>query len=294
MLTLLSTVVALRPAPRLVFTDCDGTMLNPDHQLSPASSAMLHTLADRGVRVVPATGRARAGSWTTTVLDAHPVLKNGNPGVYVNGCCAFDEDGTQLASTFVPEADVERVRQWWLTSGATTGTALVAYIGGEALYVPGQRPDAEERLVAGIAELGDSPPRGVDEVTAAETAETFKLMFACDDDPAAKALIPLVRPLLGEGTTLLQAIPGMLEIVPASASKATACAVLLERWGLKWDEVLAIGDGGNDLPMLKAAGTSVAMGNGGEAVKAAAQHVVGTNGEDGWAEAMQRYVLDRL
>ena len=191
----------------------------------------------------------------------------------------------------MPEADVERVRQWWLTSGATTAPHWWPTSAARRCTCR-QRPDAEERLVAGIAELGDSPPRGVDEVTAAETAETFKLMFACDDDPAAKALIPLVRPLLGEGTTLLQAIPGMLEIA-ASASKATACAVLLERWGLKWDEVLAIGDGGNDLPMLKAAGTSVAMGNG-EAVKAAAQHVVGTNGEDGWAEAMQRYVLDRL
>ena len=55
------------PKVKVVFTDCDGTMLTPDHVLSPAASKMLHTLADAGVRVVPATGRARAGAVATSV-----------------------------------------------------------------------------------------------------------------------------------------------------------------------------------------------------------------------------------
>ena len=59
-------------------------------------------------------------------------------------------------------------------------------------------------------------------------------------------------------------------------------------------QALAIGDGANDLTMLRAAGTSVAMGNAAGTVKAEAQHVVGTNAEDGWVEAMERFVLDRL
>ena len=83
------------PKVKVVFTDCDGTMLTPDHVLSPAASKMLHTLADAGVRVVPATGRARAGAWTDAVLT-HPILNNGVPGVYINGCSGFTEAGDEL------------------------------------------------------------------------------------------------------------------------------------------------------------------------------------------------------
>ena len=293
MLALLTAIAALAPAPRVVFTDCDGTMLRPDHTLSPATTAMLHTLHNSGVRVVPSTGRARAGPWTEAVLAAHPVLRRGSPGVYINGCSAFTEDGEALASTYLPEAVALDVLRWWSTSTDAAGSGLVAYVGGEALYIPGQSVEGEAALVAALGTLGDSPPR----VVAAEclpAAEVFKMILLCGDDAAAALLRPLLRPLLAGGAALTQAIPGYLEIVPQGATKATACGALLSRWGLRWEEALAIGDGANDLPMLRVAGTSVAMGNAAEGVKAEAQHVVGTNAEDGWAEAMQRFVLDRL
>ena len=159
------------------------------------------------------------------------------------------------------------------------------------MHVPGQRPESEAELVAALGALGDSPPRAVSEVP---TAEGYKMILLCGDDTAAARLRPLLPLLLEGGAALTQALPGYLEIVPEGATKATACSVLLERWGLRWEEALAIGDGANDLPMLREAGTSVAMGNAAEGVKAEAQHVVGTNAEDGWVDAMQRFVLDRL
>ena len=151
----LGSLAALAPAPRVVFTDCDGTMLRPDHTLSPATTAMLHTLHSRSVRVVPATGRARAGPWTETVLAAHPVLRRGNPGVYINGCSAFTEDGEALAPTYLPEAVARRVLGWWSTSAEAAGSALVAYVGDEALHMPGQSAESEAMLIAALGTLGD-------------------------------------------------------------------------------------------------------------------------------------------
>eukprot|EP00908_Phaeocystis_cordata_P022463 Transcript_488.p2 GENE.Transcript_488~~Transcript_488.p2 ORF type:complete len:295 (-),score=62.49 Transcript_488:52-936(-) len=294
MLTLFSSCVwALAPTPGIVFTDCDGTMLRPDHTLSPAATAMLHTLHDRGIRVVPATGRARAGPWTESVLNTHPVLQRGNPGVYINGCCAFTEDGEALASTYLPPAVVERVLHWWTSSVDAKGSGLVAYVGGEALHVPGQSPASEQALVERLGALGDSPPRAVAR-SEVPVSEVFKMIVTVEEAARDQALRPLLAALLKADAGLTQAIPGYLEIVPTTATKATACAALLERWGLSWEQALAIGDGSNDLPMLQVAGTSVAMGNAGEGVKAAAQHIVGTNAEDGWVEAMERLVLDRL
>ena len=203
----------LAPAPRVVFTDCDGTMLQPDHTLSPAASAMLHTLHSRGVRVVPSTGRARAGPWTESVLAAHPVLQRGSPGVYINGCSAFTEEGQALVSTYLPEAVAERVLRWWRTSAEAAGSGLVAYVGDEALHVPGQRPASEAALVGALGALGDSPPRAVTELP---TAEVFKMLVLCGDDAAARRWRPLLPPPLAGGAALTQAIPGYLEIVPGN------------------------------------------------------------------------------
>ncbi len=81
-------------------------------------------------------------------------------------------------------------------------------------------------------------------------------------------------------------------------TKASGCEALLSMWGLGWSDALAIGDGANDVPMLAAAagggGVSVAMGNAAGSVRAAADHVVGANGDGGWVDAMERFVLARL
>jgi hydroxymethylpyrimidine pyrophosphatase-like HAD family hydrolase len=148
------------------------------------------------------------------------------------------------------------------------------------------------RLIDRLAALGDSPPRQVEQIP---TDATFKMIVLCEDDAQAQRLRPLLEPqVAGTGAELTQALPGYLEIVPTGADKATAAAVLLKRWGLSWEDAVAIGDGSNDLPMMRAAGTSIAMGNAGDSVKAAAQHVVGSNQDDGWVEAMETFVLSRL
>ena len=126
------------------------------------------------------------------------------------------------------------------------------------------------------------------------------MILCCEDDDEAQRIRPLMEALMeeegGDGAAALtQALPSYLEVVPSGATKATACAELLRRWGLGWEDAVAIGDGGNDVPMLMAAGTSIAMQNAGEGVKAIADHTtVSSNAEDGWVEAMEKFVLARL
>ena len=68
------------------------------------------------------------------------------------------------------------------------------------------------------------------------------------------------------------------------------CAAGLHVTGT-WSDALAIGDGQNDVPMLREAGTSVAMANAKQSVRDAAQFGCASNADDGWVEAMERYVL---
>lgn len=81
------------------------------------------------------------------------------------------------------------------------------------------------------------------------------------------------------------------QVLPLGSSKGEGVAWLLNHLGLSPAGLLALGDGENDIEMLQLAAVSAAMGNAGHKVKAAADFVVGSNDEDGVAQAVERFVL---
>ena len=78
-----------------------------------------------------------------------------------------------------------------------------------------------------------------------------------------------------------------LDLLPAGGGKALGIAKILEHWGLSGREAAAVGDGGNDVSMLRYAGVGIAMGNGGPEVKAAADYVTAPVGAGGLLEAVR-------
>ena len=85
----------------------------------------------------------------------------------------------------------------------------------------------------------------------------------------------------------------LVDVVNVDCSKAKALEHLAGMYGIRMDEVMAIGDQINDIEMMDAVGLGIAMGNAVPAVRDRAQVVVGTHDEDGVAEALRRFVLDR-
>ena len=96
--------------------------------------------------------------------------------------------------------------------------------------------------------------------------------------------------LLMQGTiSVYRSEPYFLELVPPGIDKARSLAVLLEKLNMKKEEMVAIGDGYNDLSMIKFAGLGVAMGNAQEPVKKAADYITLSNDEDGVAVVVERF-----
>jgi hydroxymethylpyrimidine pyrophosphatase-like HAD family hydrolase len=83
-----------------------------------------------------------------------------------------------------------------------------------------------------------------------------------------------------------------LQVLPLGASKGEGVSWLLNHLGMSPTGLLAMGDGENDIEMLQLAAVSAAMNNAGPKVKAAADYVMGSNDEDGVAQAIQRFVLE--
>lgn len=82
-----------------------------------------------------------------------------------------------------------------------------------------------------------------------------------------------------------------LDLLPVNNTKANALKWLASHFGLTMSETMVVGDGPNDVEMFEAAGLSVAMGNAIDKVKALADVVVKPNSEDGVAEAIERFIL---
>lgn len=89
---------------------------------------------------------------------------------------------------------------------------------------------------------------------------------------------------------VVRSTPRFCEFSSLDATKGNAVRFLAELWGIKKEEIMACGDQDNDIEMLLAAGTKVAMGNGSEALKAVADYVTDTVDNDGVPEAVEKFI----
>lgn len=104
--------------------------------------------------------------------------------------------------------------------------------------------------------------------------------------------IEILKSKFGDKVNVTSSKTNYVEIFKPNVSKAEATKILAKRFNIPIENVMAIGDSYNDLPMLKSAGHSVAMGNAADEVKVVCEFVTGDCNEDGFAQAVYKYVLN--
>ena len=122
--------------------------------------------------------------------------------------------------------------------------------------------------------------------------EMPKVMFIDDPKVLSKARDQIFNRFQDE-FSVVQSEPYFIELMPKNVSKGNAVKELAERLHLSLDQVMAIGDQGNDLSMIKTAGTGVAMENGIDEVKKNAQFITANNNESGVAKAIRKFVINK-
>jgi Cof subfamily protein (haloacid dehalogenase superfamily) len=112
------------------------------------------------------------------------------------------------------------------------------------------------------------------------------------EDPEKLAQVEKILQKELEGKiSVMRSKPFFLELTNSEVDKGKSLNHLIQILGIRQDEVIAVGDGYNDLPMIKFAGLGVAMGNAPEEIKQQADYVTATNNEDGVAKVVEEFIL---
>ena len=272
--------------PKLIALDLDGTLLTYEKQITPRTYAALEQAAALGHFIVPATGRA---------LNALPEVVRALPFVHyaitINGACVSNTDtGEKLL-----RCEIDRDRALELIDFARqydcmydcywddTGWSERAFLERIDYF---NTDEAVRRLIL-------QTRRPVDDLVGklrAEMDAVQKVQLCFREIPERDSA----------WTDIARAFPDIvatasfrnnLELNHRMATKGNALRFLARHLGISERDTIAFGDSSNDLAMLQAAGTGVAMGNAAAAVRAVCGAVTDTNENDGVARWLEANVL---
>lgn len=263
---------------KLIAVDLDGTLLNSQHAMTERTEKALRAAMDKGVIVIIATGKT-----FSSARDVIARLKLTTPGVYLQGLAVYTGDGSvRHQQTLDPE-----IARQVITFCEDRGFTVVAYSGTRILV---RAVTSENRILAEKYHEPEPETVGPLQNVLNETPINKLVVMKVGDARKITALRWQLDKQLGNKARMTQALTDMLEILPKGASKGAALKVLLRELGVAAANVLAIGDGENDLEMIELAGIGVAMGNGAQKLRDAADFVTGSNDEDGVALAVEKYI----
>lgn len=269
---------AYRPI-KLVAIDLDGTLLRSDKCLSPANAQAIADVISRGVHVVLASARPPRG-----VRDIYHRLSLDTLQVNYNGALIHDMPRdehifhqpmpVELASEIIrfaremdPEiiVNVEILDKWYTDR---VDDALPTETG--KLFPPDHIGPLDSFMNKPVTKL----------MLAAEPKRLAPVHQAVSDKFADQVMIAISDDYL-------------IQLAHKQVDKASALAFVAKRYGVPRENVMAIGDAQNDLGMVRWAGLGVAMANGWDQLKQAADVVAPANDDDGVAHVLKQYILDK-
>ena len=256
-------------SPALVALDIDGTLLHADGHIStPVRRAVART-RDAGAHVVLSTGRSTFG--ITQVLRALEL--QGGLVVASNGAVTFSYWPVDVLDsvTFDARETVKLLLEH--VPDALVGVEVV----GRGYRVNRNFPDGEI--------TGEVWIQPVDELV----AEPVTRVIIRDPSQSAEEFVELAERLGLHGTNYAVGYTAWLDLAPEGVSKASGLAAVADRLGVPRSRVLAIGDGRNDVEMLRWAGRGVAMGDSPLEVQEAADDVTEDVHHDGVALELDRH-----
>lgn len=264
-------------AVKLFVSDLDGTMLPSGDIVSSENIAAVQCAVRAGVTVTIATGRMFEAA-----LPVAEALGVDVPIIAYNGALIKSPSGRIYEEHAIDPMLARDI----ITFAQARGWYIQSYSGGVLRYAVA----CEESRFYEDSQKITGKAVGRDGMLAYVTGNC-KLLLVTEGRAVSEARAQMLLDAFGAHIGVTRSADRLVEIVVKGVSKASALTALAAKLGITADETMAIGDAYNDLPLLKAAGKSVAMGNAFPEVKEEADYETLSCTENGLAAAIYTYVL---
>ncbi len=267
---------------KAICSDIDGTLLNSERSLSQNLISIVSSISPE-IPFFLASARMPA-AMRHLLQDLN---RSKEPLIAYNGALVLDAEGKELESITIPLSLVQEIVHTALPEGLH-----LSLFHGENWYTPEEDHWASREIQNTKVQPTWKSPLEVLENWSSSKLGAHKVM--CMGDPEKIALLyQTLLQRLGSQLHLYRSKDTYLEIAPKPISKATGLKKILEHaYAIGLDEVVAFGDGYNDIDLLQQVGWGVAVENAFPEVKAVANEITKHHKEDGVASTLARIFLD--
>lgn len=266
---------------KLIALDLDGTLTDDKKQISDYTAEILHKAAEQGAAIALASGRPMLG-----ILPVAKRLGLDKIGGYIlayNGGHILDcKTGKDIFHVTFPSEYIQEAADF----AAAHKVPIVSY---DNTYIITEGP--VDAYVEHESYNNNAPVKVVENLPAFLNFPIVKMVICGNPDVLAPVEAEMAEQFRGR-LDIYRAEPVFLEVMPKGINKASGLQRLMEHLGITSQELMACGDANNDIPMLKQAKLSVAVGNASAPVKEVCAFISKTNNEDGVAYAVKKFVLD--
>jgi Cof subfamily protein (haloacid dehalogenase superfamily) len=259
-----------------IISDVDGTLVTDDKRLTERSRAAVAAVRRSGLPICLISSRPPRG-----FANLREALEIVTPSAGFNGGVLVNPDGSVLEQHLLAPQSARATVEFL----SSQGIDIWVFSGPDWLLsnTAGPYIDHEKRTVGFDAVIVRDFGPALD--SAAKIVGVTK-----DFDRLARCEVALAK-LMGDAASVARSQLYYLDTTAPEANKGAGMLALAKRLAVPPTEIAVIGDGGNDVAMFEQAGLSIAMGNAQPAVKAQAHLVTASNAEDGFAMAIERFIL---
>jgi len=264
---------------KIIALDIDGTLISSEHKMLPETKEAIILAQEKGLKVVLASGRPTPGMMN--LAEELELARFGGFVLSYNGGRITNIKTKEIIyEVFLKPEEAHEIYDL----AKENQVNIMAYDGVDIIT------EDHDEYIQIESDINAMPLRSTGDFKKAVVNQTIKTLTTGTPEVIAEVETSYIQ-TFGDRFSICRSMPFFLEVMPQGVNKAIGLGRLLKTLDMTPDDLVACGDGFNDVEMVKCAGFGVAMGNATPEVKAVADYVTKSNDDNGIVEVLENFIF---